>query len=471
MSHTGFDTLKASLTGETVRPGDDGYQEGLTRWLDNVVQPAQYIVFPKTPQDVSAAIQFATSNGLEVAICGGGHSWSGASSGRDLVIHLGKYMNEVRVDADARLFYVGGGATWRAVDEAGYPHGLATVAGQVSHTGVGGLVLGGGYGWLTGRHGLAIDNLVQCTVVLASGEIVTANATSHPDLFWGLKGAGSNFGVVTELVLKAHPQRPTVFYTRLIFPVDRAADVFNAIEEWFAQAGPDEGVIAGCVRPEPERQPILMVQYMYNGGIQEGKSYASILYNLGPVAEMPIEELKYNELNTLLDVIFAPGGRKYLKGASTPKVTPAIASAMIEAIAASVDADPRLNTAGFVFEFTHKQAILSVPQDATAFANRGNNRELLTWVMYQDPDMDALAQESVRGWVAKLNDAIEAEAVRGGSRLESGSGYTNYEPEPTKARAAEVMFKGNYPRLRQVKRVYDPDCVFRKWFPIEPATA
>ncbi|KAG8906637.1 hypothetical protein FRB99_006425 [Tulasnella sp. 403] len=454
----GFESFKASILGEAVLPGEPGYDEGIARWQTNAIQQAQFVVFPKTNEDISQAVTFAVGNGLEIAIRGGGHSWSESLSTLGLVIHLNKYMNGVRVDPEAKLFYVGGGALWDDVDKAGTPHGLATVAGTVSHTGVGGLILGGGYGWLSGRHGLAVDNVVQFTVVLASGEIVTANETSHPDLYWGLRGAGSNFGVVTEFVLKAHPQRPTVFFTRMIFPVDRIGDVANGMEKWFETATADEAAIWGYGHVEPEWKPIVIIMYYYNGTPDEGKTHAKALYDLEPMAILPAEELKYEELNTLQNEQQGHGVRRYCKGAGVPRATPAVAAAIVGAISKSVETHPGLGNSGFVCEYMPKHAILSVPSESTAFAGRSNNREVMTFAMYKEADLDQTARKEVRGWVGALNEALKAEAATRGSGDGVPTGYTNYEPEVT--RGADTAFKGNYERLRQVKKVYDPNNVF-----------
>ena len=206
-------------------------------------------MFPKDNADVSLAIEFATSNNIPLAIKGGGHNPSGASSIDDgLCIDLSRHVNTARVDPEQRLVYVGGGAIWKTVDHAAIAHGLATPGGTVNDTGVGGLTLGGGYGWLIGEHGLVIDNLVQATVVLADGSVVTASSTSHPDLFWGLRGGGCNFGVVTEFVFKVHPQRKTVFAGPLIFPPPKIKQLAEAVDQWSTTSGEKEGIIMGFTR-------------------------------------------------------------------------------------------------------------------------------------------------------------------------------------------------------------------------------
>jgi FAD/FMN-containing dehydrogenase len=201
------------------------------------------------------AIKFATSNNIPLAIKCGGHNPSGASSISDgLCIDLSRYFDTARVDPDQRLVYVGGGAVWKTVDLATIAHGLATTAGTVNDTGVAGLTLGGGYGWLTGEHGLVIDNLIQATVVLADGSIVTASPTSHPDLFWALRGGGSNFGVVTEFVLKLHPQRKTVFAGPLIFTPAHISKLAEAVDRWSTTMGNNEGAMMVFTNRTPDKR-------------------------------------------------------------------------------------------------------------------------------------------------------------------------------------------------------------------------
>lgn len=191
---------------------------------------------------------------MPLAVKGGGHNPSGSSSVEDGVsIDLNRHFDTARVDPENRLAYVGGGALWKTVDYAAIEHGLATPGGTVNHTGVGGLTLGGGFGFLSGRHGLVIDNLVQATVVLADGTIVTTSETSHPDLFWATRGGGGNFGIVTEFVLKLHPQRKTIFSGMIIFPPPLLDQVVAVVDKWWSEVGDDESIILALTRG-PDKQ-------------------------------------------------------------------------------------------------------------------------------------------------------------------------------------------------------------------------
>ncbi|KAG9046099.1 hypothetical protein FS837_005086 [Tulasnella sp. UAMH 9824] len=401
--------LKETLSGEVVCPGDEGYEYGITRWSDSCSKQAAYVVFPKNDQDVAEAIKFAKEQSLELAVYSGGHSFSGSSSTEGgLVIHLNKYINYARCDPEKRLLYVGGGATWEIVDKVGMEHGLATVAGTVNHTGVGGLSLGGGYGWLTGRYGMTVDNIVQLTVVLASGEIVTANEKEHPDLFWGCRGGGGNFGVVTEFVFKAHPQRPTVFITYLLYTMDKLEGVLNAIREWEENPGPDEGLHWGCMRVLPGMEPgppTIIVIYFYNGEAAEGRKAGKMFYDIGPMAEKAMEELPFVQLNSLQNEPSGHGGRKYIKGLPNRSVpTLEAVQAVLEAQDEVIKSHPGLVHSGIMSLAAPAQALMAVPMEATAYAGRGKARlhsttEELQEILLRNPDgpLDVIWAPSNRG--------------------------------------------------------------------------
>ncbi|KAG9001858.1 hypothetical protein FRB90_011522 [Tulasnella sp. 427] len=482
-----FTTLSQSLRGEIVRPGEPDYEYGISRWTDNSVRHASYVVFPRCSEDVAKAILFAKSRRLEVAVCGGGHSWSSASSTTGLVIHLGKYMNGVRCDPKARLLFADGGAVWEAVDRVGMEHGLATVAGTVNHTGVGGLALGGGYGWLTGRRGMAVDNVAELTIVLASGEIVKANEREHSDLFWGCRGGGCNFGAITQFVFKAYPQRPNVFVTILTFPLAKLEQIVEAAEDWYKTAGPDEGCHLRCngagagaevsiksdplypspVAVEKSTELVLRVVYFFNGTGEDGRKSANKFYAVGPSAEKAMEELPYVELNGLATGVNPHGGRKYAKGLTMrTQMTPTLMKNLVAAMDEANKSSSNFTNCGVLIDYTPKQAVMSVPLSATAYAGRGTGIEFLAWIYYTDPSLDPVTQGHVRRWcnIVSNEGSIATEAGKGEEGL--GIGYANYDPEP---KGAAMVFGPNYERLRQVKRKYDPGCVWRKWYPIEPA--
>lgn len=207
----------SNTEAQVLGPADEGYLTTIKRWSRAAEKSAAISVVPITAEEVSIAVKYASEHNLDLAVKGGGHSTAGASSTNGGVLIDLSGMRDVKVDPEKKLLHVQGGALWLDVDAAAWEHGLATVGGTVADTGVGGLTLGGGYGHLTGKHGLVIDNVVEITVVLASGEITTASHDKNQDLFWALLGAGQNFGVTVEFVLKAYPQGD-VYTGALIYP-------------------------------------------------------------------------------------------------------------------------------------------------------------------------------------------------------------------------------------------------------------
>lgn len=205
-----IDALRAAMTGPVLIPGDEGYDKGRSLWNGAIDRKPSVIAQCHNQDDVVAALAYGRENGLEIAVRGGGHSFGGASCvDNGLMINLGE-LKSVQVDPERRRAVVGGGATLADLDAATQEHGLAVTGGVISHTGVGGLTLGGGMGWLARRHGLSIDNLEAANVVLADGRCVRASATEHPDLFWALRGGGGNFGVVTSFEYRLHEVGPIV---------------------------------------------------------------------------------------------------------------------------------------------------------------------------------------------------------------------------------------------------------------------
>src|SRR5581483_10091640 len=229
--------LDGLLDGEVLRPGDDGYERARSVWNAMVDRRPRLIVRPATTQDVAAAVRAGRDRGLEIGVRCGGHGIAGLAVPEDgLMIDLTS-MSRVRVDPATRRATVQGGALLGALDVAAQRYGLATTAGNVSHTGVGGLTLGGGMGWMARRHGLACDNVASYTVVTADAEIMRASADEHPDLFWALRGGGGNFGIVVEFEFRLHHIGTQALIAELTFPLDRAADALRGWRD-LAEAAP-----------------------------------------------------------------------------------------------------------------------------------------------------------------------------------------------------------------------------------------
>ncbi|KAH7310231.1 hypothetical protein B0J17DRAFT_724899 [Rhizoctonia solani] len=306
--------LRESLSPEGFihLPGDPDYSN--KRWALNAEKEAAAVAWPATPEDVVQILafaqgqaQYAAQQQLRIVVKSGGHTASGASSSDGgLVIDLQPKLGSVRVDPDAKLAYVGGGALWQDVDKATAPYGLASVAGTVGDTGVGwaslgSLTLGGGFGWLTGNYGLVIDNLVQATVVTSSGHILTASDSDNPDLFWAIRGGGGNFGVVTEFVLKIHPQHPEVYTSALMFFPTSLDKVISEVNTWLLERSPSEAAFVFFVN-SPKAQPgvpepMIMLQLVYIGepevGRQKFKRFTMLEHIMDQTAVIPYVQLNH----------------------------------------------------------------------------------------------------------------------------------------------------------------------------------
>jgi len=458
-----------SFTGDWVTPDHPQYPEAIARWAANAERRAKAVAFVKSAEDVVTVLRYATQNSLPIAVRGGGHSTSGASSIENgIVVDLSRYLSGARVDPGARLAYVGGGAIWETVDKATIEHGLATVAGTVNHTGVGGLLLGGGYGFLTGEHGLALDNLVQATVVTARGEILIVSATENADLFWGIRGAGCNFGVVTEFVLQLHPQRRTVFGGIIAYPPPLiSAAVSAAVNLWEAGISEKQTLFYGQTA-DPAGNPLALFVLFYNGSEEEGRTRFRPLFDIGPVMDT-CKEIPYEELNALQNFNVKHGNNYYLKGvfSSGPRVD--VAEDLVSRLP-ELSAKSGVNLT-VLYELISVTKVLSVPNHATAHI-RGRRISVLIIAAWNDKDTDKL--DTVRSATSELRRIV----VRGERDIpeSENTGYGNYNseeivpavPGSAGSSGAEALFRENYARLQYLKKEYDPDQIFFKWQPITP---
>ncbi|KAJ2917522.1 hypothetical protein MD484_g2892, partial [Candolleomyces efflorescens] len=464
-------SLRRSVKGELVTPDDPGYDAAIARWAKNAERKARVVVFVKDAEDVVQSITFAKENNLPIAVRGGGHNAGGSSSVEGgLVIDLSRHLNHVRVDPEHKLGYVGGGALWRDVDAEAIKYGLATVGGTVNHTGVGGLTLGGGYGWLTGRYGLTIDNLVQATIVTADGSVLTANDSENIDLFWAVRGGGGNFGVATEFVYRLHPQRKTVFAGPIIFTPDKVEKLIEVTKQWWANVKVDEGMIQAAT-VGPDGRPAVIVIFFYNGSEEEGRANFKAFFDIGPVMDLA-KEIPYEQLNTQQNAAAEHGKGYYLKGVvqSTPDH-----KSLLEVLdkCAKIAAEGVFRPA-LIYEYVPLDKVNAVPIHATAFRRQfGSN--ILTSISWEG-SLDRT--DGARDIAKDMIDAV----LRGEGSDSEQLGYTNYghdlDTPDSKvghpsgehvAQKAEAAFASNYPKLQQLKKIYDPENIFNRWFPITPA--
>src|SRR5262245_31376974 len=315
---TAVDELERGFAGELVRPGEPSYDEHRRVWNGSIDRHPQLIARCASVDDVVAAVALARRHrGLPLAVRGGGHSFPGLSVSDGIVIDL-RPMNEIVVDPDRRTARVGGGSLIGELDKATQAEGMAVPAGIVTHTGVSGLTLGGGIGWLMRRHGLTIDQLRSANVVTAAGEVVTASATENADLFWGLRGGGGNFGVVTEFEFNLNPVGPTVMAGPVFWPIERSPQVLRFYRDWIAEA-PDDlmTIIVHRTAPSLPYVPqelhgklIVGIVCCYAGPVEEGERVVAPLKAYGsPVLDL-LEPKPYVEHQAMFDPSF-PHGRWY----------------------------------------------------------------------------------------------------------------------------------------------------------------
>jgi FAD/FMN-containing dehydrogenase len=434
--------LRSGLRGAVLLSGDEGYETARRVWNGNVDRRPAVIVRCLNASDVQRAVVFAKERDLLVSIRGGGHSAPGyGTNDGGLVIDLSA-MKAISVDPAGRRARAEGGVLWRDFDAATQAHGLATTGGTVSNTGIGGLTLGGGLGWLGGKHGLTIDNLMSAEVVTADGQLCKASLTEHPDLFWALRGGGGNFGVVTAFEYELHPVGQ-VLGGMVLYPLDQAAAVLRFYRE-FCPTLPDEAEAYAALLTSPEGVPVAALLLGYNGPIDEGEKVLAPARRFGtPLADM-VAPMAYGVRQSMLDVPFAEHGlHRYWRSAFTEHISDALIDELVGA--AAKFSSP---LSSLILFYLHGAAA-RVPATKTAFSARR-----VQW------DFDAIGQ-----WTEGSQSATHIAWVRDTwSRVEShlkGSVYINHvaaDDLPEKVRAS---FGDNYQRLRQIKGKIDPTNLFR----------
>jgi FAD/FMN-containing dehydrogenase len=306
-------SLADALAGEVLLPGTDAYDRARSVWNAMVDRRPAAIVRPTTAKEVAQAVTVARDRGLAIGVRCGGHSVTGlAVPEGGLMIDLSA-MSGSRVDPERRRAWIGGGAKLGVLDRATEPFGLATTAGNVSHTGVGGLTLGGGMGWLARRLGLSCDNVEAYEVVTADGSVVRASADERPDLFWGLRGGGGNFGIVTEFEFRLHPLAGRTLLVELDVALEHARDAFRAWNALIAEA-PREATLTGWAGRNADGSPRIILGYAWVGDPEAGRGYLARFRDIGPATAESVSELSYVELQSMDDVPAGPGRRRYWKG-------------------------------------------------------------------------------------------------------------------------------------------------------------
>ncbi|KAE8153556.1 FAD/FMN-containing dehydrogenase [Aspergillus avenaceus] len=459
-----LNALTESLNSSTIfTPSSPGYQESIKRWSDTGIKEAGIVIQPTTAEDIRTALLWAQSQKCDFAVKGGGHSVAGTSSSKDgLVIDLSR-LNTITVHPDTKTVTAQGGAVWKDVDEAAAKYSLAAVGGTVNHTGVGGLTLGGGYGWLSGQYGLTIDNLLSATVVLADGRIVTASVSENEDLFWGLRGAGYNFGVVVDFTFQGYDQPNPVYAGILSFPPEKLDQVVAELNKLFSESpNPKSGAML-IFAPTPASPSIALNTIVYyNGTLSEGETHYAGLLALNPELNTATS-IPYSKLNSLQNEMATYGDRKSFKGLfyRLPLDTAFLRSVLddLEAVNAKyADLMPAV-----LLECYDMRKTCSVPFEQTAFANRSAAQNGIVHLRWKDAALDG----EFRAWARTLQGRFKEFYYGSGSvEAEGVPQYINYA-EPGDAVVGNI-YGVNLERLKLVKAKYDPGNVFCKMHPVLP---
>ena len=433
--------LAENLRGRLMQPGDGGYDEARRVWNGMIDRRPALIARCAGVADVMSAVRFARDHRLLVSVKGGGHNITGnAVCEGGLMIDLSP-MKSVRVDPVGRTARAEAGLTWGEYNRETQAFGLASTGGVVSTTGIAGLTLGGGLGWLMGKHGLSCDNLISADLVTADGELLTASADRHPDLFWGLRGGGGNFGVVTSFEYKVHPVGP-VLAGMVIHPIAEAKAVLRFYRD-FARGCPDEMLAAAALMTSPEGEPVVVVIASYIGDLATGERLMAPLRTFGTPLADTIAPTSYVHLNTLFDAAVPYGGvQRYWKSSFLNDLGDELLDIMI------ARAEKMLSPMSMILFFHMHGAAARADRNETAFGLRHDQWDYDVISQWNDPAETAGHIE----WTREYWTAVEPFAT--------GEVYVNHldAEEATRIRAA---YSGNYERLVALKNKYDPTNLFR----------
>jgi FAD/FMN-containing dehydrogenase len=453
--------LRNGMRGTVLAPGDTGYDEARRPWNAMVNKRPALIAQCRDADDVATAIVHGRRTGLELGVKCGGHSVLGQSiPDGGLMIDLSR-MNAVQVDADRRLAHVQGGALLGDMDRATLEHGMATTAGNVSHTGVGGLTLGGGVGWLARQFGMACDNVVSYEIVTADGSQLTASDTENPELYWGLRGGGGNFGVVTEFTFRLHPIRNQALTVDFFFPPAAARSVLRAFRDLAAGAPVEATVSAwiGDARPAPflpeelHGTEIVNLGFVWVGDPEQGRSLIPVFRSVAePIAEA-IDEITYLELQTGPDDPMRNALRRYWKGHYLRELPDDAIETFIARGGSAVDGEYRPNGA----LLGYGGAIGQVGIGETAFSHRDAMYEFITMVGWEDPAEDQARMSASRRFAAAMEP------------FASGV-YVNGLADEGAAGVRHAYYAETLARLTALKDRYDPDNVFHLNHNITPTS-
>jgi FAD/FMN-containing dehydrogenase len=451
--------LRARFGGSVILPADPGYDAARTIWNGAIDRRPACIARCTGAADVVAAVGFARERDLLVAVRAGGHGVGGhALCDGGLVIDL-SLMKGIRVDPVAQTARAEAGVLWGELDRETQLHGLATVGGIVTHTGVAGLTLGGGIGWLMRKHGATVDNLVSVDLVTADGEVLTASEDENPDLFWGVRGGGGNFGIVTSFEFRLHPVGPIILAGLLFHPLEEAPEVLRFYRE-LAAAAPDEltTIVELELAPPlpllPEDvhgKPVVMVGACYAGRPEDGAEVVRPLKQFGnPIVDL-LEPKPYLALQSMFDPLVPHGWHRYWKSVELPPLTDEAIDRLIEHT--SRITSPR----SYTIMLQLGGALGRVPEDATAFGQRDAAHNVVINAVWTEDDQEG---DRHTAWAGAFFDALQPHTR---DRV-----YVNFLGDEGPDRVRQAYGDARYDRLVELKRAYDPTNFFRLNQNIEP---
>ena len=453
--------LKTDITGfagTTLRPGDSGYDEARSVFNGLIDKRPAIIARCTSAADVAAAVRFGRAEGLTISVYGGGHSVTGSAVCDDgLCIDL-RGLKTVSVDPGAKRARAGGGVTWGEFDLATQEHGLAVTGGRVPSTGIGGLSLGSGSGWLERAFGFTCDNLIEAEVVTAAGEIVTASLAENPDLFWAIRGGGGNFGIVTTFTLQLHALGPIVWGGMLVFPGFRGAEVMRGYRDFVATAPDEVGSGLAFITapheefvPEPARgHPAIGIICCYAGNPEDAPAAYAPLMALEPAMAM-VQPMPYTAVQQLIE----PGNPKGRLNYWTGDFYSAMPDEAIDTLVAMATAP--VSPYSQVIVVPGGGALSRVPNDATAFGSRDEAFNIHYLSMWEDPAENEVNIEYTRSLAGSMKPWA------------TGTAYLNFLGDEGRSRVEAAFGPEKYARLQAIKAIWDPDNLFHVNQNIPPA--
>jgi FAD/FMN-containing dehydrogenase len=449
--------LGGDFEGQLIGPEDPGYEEARAVYNAMIDKRPGLIARPSRPEDVARAVSFVRDHGFPLAVRGGGHNGAGLGTVDDGVVIDLSLLNGVEVDPEARTVRVAGGCTLGEVDRATNEHGFATPSGIISTTGVGGITLGGGLGYLTRSCGLAIDNLLEAEIVLASGEHVCASADEHPDLYWAIRGGGGNFGVVTSFLFGLH-EVETVVAGPTFWPVEQAREVLSAYREFLPQA-PRElyGFFAFATVPPADPFPpeihmrkVCGVVWCYRGS-EEGaaREMAPLLDSLPEPLMHGAQPMPFPAIQSAFDGLYPPGDQWYWRADFVKEIPD-------EAVELHARFGAELPT---MQSTMHLYPIDGAAHDPAPSDTAWSYRDARWATVYAGVDADPANAEAIRRWAVDYQEALHP--------YSAGGAYVNMMMDEGQERV-RASYRDNYDRLARIKGTYDPDNLFRVNQNIEP---